>query len=1140
MATEPGTLQLIGQHLTLALKPLSAALTDKERFRGLMYQLGWRADDLPPAYAALGTSVDAAATALDALSDDPTPQEILTLIEAVQGAYDAIRSITVAPPGVDAAEFLGEIGERLFELLLTEYLAAALPAVHSLLQALDVIDVELVPATATRPSFARTRFKWEEIPKIVSEPNTLPARVYGWGTPVLEADRIMHHLAGLSSAIGFPVRTAPAESELDAAYTDADEDDLAPSQPSLTVPFYYIEIAGSTVEAAVVIRELPAAGTALPGIVIEPKIPSQFPLTIRLADNIAMRLLAGTNIATTLGILIRPDGIAIKYPFEPGTTPPSAGLGIGFDFTPAAPTLLIGSPKQSRLEFKGGSIDFAARSVNGEFDAILSGQLKGLSLVLTAGEGDGFIQKILGDGETRVEMTLGVEWSRSNGLRFSGSGAFEVALHPHLSLGPISIDEIDIRLAIPSPRPPDLRLELAAVISGELGPLTFFVQGIGIKVDAEFSPGNMGPLDLDLGFKPPTGVGLAIDGGGFTGGGFLIFDPDKGEYAGGLELEFQGTIAVKAIGLLNTRMPDGSRGFSLLIIISAEFAPIQLSFGFTLLGVGGLLGINRTVVYDVLRSGLRDGSLQSILFPQDVVANAPRILNDLRRIFPPLDGRFLIGPMAKLGWGTPTLISLEIGLLLEIPRPALAILGVLRVALPGDDVALLSLQVNFLGVIDFGKGQLSFDASLFDSHILTFALTGDMAVRVYWSANANLLLTVGGFHPAYVPPPMDLPALRRLSIDIFPKSPRLHAESYFAVTSNTIQFGAKVELSAGASVFNIYGFMAFDVLIRRKPFHFIAEFSAMLAVRSGGSTLFGVRVDATLEGPAPWHAHGKGSFEIGFVFTITISVHFDVTVGDARTTTLPPVQVFGILVEALTNPGNWRAVLPQGATPRVSVRELPPSTQTLVLHPFGTLEASQKVVPLNLAISRFGAQTPEHGTLFRIESVTVGTDTLTPPYVRDEFAPAQFFEMSDSDKLSRKSFESYDAGVRIGGSDAPVSDYVVSLDVVYEVIYIPVRQARTLFRLTKLFFNALIRGAAISKSSFSASKREPSVLATPKVSVGGERFGVATTRDLSLFDTALVFESEAEAHQALRHLVEADPGRRRELQVVPLYETSAA
>ena len=43
-------------------------------------------------------------------------------------------------------------------------------------------------------------------------------------------------------------------------------------------------------------------------------------------------------------------------------------------------------------------------------------------------------------------------------------------------------------------------------------------------------------------------------------------------------------------------MPDGSKGFSLLIIMTADFGPgIQLGFGFTLLAVGGLVGLNRTM-----------------------------------------------------------------------------------------------------------------------------------------------------------------------------------------------------------------------------------------------------------------------------------------------------------------------------------------------------------------------------------------------------------------------------------------------------------------------------------------------------------------------------------------------------------------
>src|SRR5262249_22751007 len=157
----------------------------------------------------------------------------------------------------------------------------------------------------------------------------------------------------------------------------------------------------------------------------------------------------------------------------------------------------------------------------------------------------------------------------------------------------------------------------------------------------------------------PSGVGLSINAGLVAGGGFLSFDPVRGEYAGALELEFADFLAVKAIGLISTRMPDGSPGFSLLVVLTAEFGStsLQLGEGFTLLAVGGILGLNRSMNLQALVEGVRTGAIESVMFPKDVVANAPRILSDLRAFFPAEEGKFLIGPMAKIGWGTPTLIS---------------------------------------------------------------------------------------------------------------------------------------------------------------------------------------------------------------------------------------------------------------------------------------------------------------------------------------------------------------------------------------------------------------------------------------------------------------------------------------------------
>ena len=166
-------------------------------------------------------------------------------------------------------------------------------------------------------------------------------------------------------------------------------------------------------------------------------------------------------------------------------------------------------------------------------------------------------------------------------------------------------------------------------------------------------------------------------------------------------------------------MPDKSKGFSLLVIITAEFGSgIQLGFEFTLLGVGGILGLNRVVAIEALSSGIRSGGIESVMFPKDVVANAPRIISDLRQYFPPQRDVFLVGPMAKLRWGTPTLVSGQMGVILEFPSVNITILGVLKVVLPHEDADILHLQVNFIGRLEPANSRMWFYAELYNSRLL--------------------------------------------------------------------------------------------------------------------------------------------------------------------------------------------------------------------------------------------------------------------------------------------------------------------------------------------------------------------------------------------------------------------------------------
>ena len=120
----------------------------------------------------------------------------------------------------------------------------------------------------------------------------------------------------------------------------------------------------------------------------------------------------------------------------------------------------------------------------------------------------------------------------------------------------------------------------------------------------------------------------------FSGGGYLKhLDPD--EWRGAVSARL-GPVSVNGL-LILTR---GEGGFSLLVLLAAEFTPpIQLSFGFTLVGVGGMVGINRRPDIEALRAAASSGDLSTAAVPAEPVADAARPAAGTDSCFPALPGR---------------------------------------------------------------------------------------------------------------------------------------------------------------------------------------------------------------------------------------------------------------------------------------------------------------------------------------------------------------------------------------------------------------------------------------------------------------------------------------------------------------------
>src|SRR5690606_2200917 len=179
---------------------------------------------------------------------------------------------------------------------------------------------------------------------------------------------------------------------------------------------------------------------------------------------------------------------------------------------------------------------------------------------------------------------------------------------------------------------PTTRLRLVGGFGVALGPFAASVDRIGVSLDfTAFGDDPSGVTDL-VAFEPPKGLGLVIDAGPVKGGGYLFIDRERGEYAGALELKFL-VFSIKAIGLLSTRRPDGSEGWWLLLFVFGQF-DIHIAFGIFWTGLGGMIGLHHRADLDALTAGMKTGALDDILFPEDPVRDAPRIVTRYRTLFP--------------------------------------------------------------------------------------------------------------------------------------------------------------------------------------------------------------------------------------------------------------------------------------------------------------------------------------------------------------------------------------------------------------------------------------------------------------------------------------------------------------------------
>jgi hypothetical protein len=953
----------------------------------------------------------------------PAARSVVAAVERLADVVDtAGGSAGSSGPAVRA--FASELLERLFGYLLSVHVEETAPSAHDLAELLGIVELTDVPQNGGTPAHLRRVVRFDRLGPLVDDPFALMAEVYGWGTASFNWDLFARRLFLLLTATDFVFI----------------EDDPGGGPPLLRIALVDV---GPTADAIPRLRATTRA-----------RVDAGTSIVRRISDRISWEAHSEGEIEGAAAIELRP-------PAEFRIVPPSleldgkVSIGIKLEDPAGTRTILLGSATGIRVEARSFSAAAGAelewQLANGEAtgEFIASAVVTDGRVVLDLEGGDGFLRALLPQEGISLDFDVRLVWSSSKGLYIEGSAGPEVDLPVDLQLGPVRIVSLHIGVKA---SPAGLAVESLGSVSARLGPFEVVVDRVGAATALSLAEGNgnLGAANLQTTFRPPQGIGLSLNAGVVKGGGFLRINDEGTEYAGVLELSL-GPVSIKAIGILTTDVPGS--GWALLLLVYTEFSAVQLGFGFTLNGVGGIIGLQHGISTTQLQAGLRTGVLDNVLFPANPIASAPQLLNQLRVVFPITPRALTIGPVFRIGWSTPPIVTIKVGLVLQFDdvlgasdaEPQLSrivLLGQVKIRVPpevaADVPALLELLADIVGSYEVRESALAIDSRLRDSQVAGIPLAGSLVVRARFGANPSFILAVGGFHPRFTDLPAGLPAQERVGIQLVYGIVSVRIAGYTAITSNTFQIGAEASLVAAGGSFRVEARLSFDALFLFEPvFRFEVEFQVGASVKYKSISLLSLKVRGILAGPGHWLVTGHASFSIMFW---DVDIDFEVEWGDAPVTAIPSVPVSPLLVAALEEPANWQAQLPVGGEALVTLRE--PTSDGVLAHPLGEVSVLQRVVPLGIDIDRVGRSRPSDGNNFDVTSVEIGAPgspgfrSIAPSYREEHFARGEYLDLTEEEKLSTPSFERFRAGVSLSTDDYVTGVSQISYDPELETLYL--------------------------------------------------------------------------------------------------------
>lgn len=629
-----------------------------------------------------------------------------------------------------------------------------------------------------------------------------------------------------------------------------------------------------------------------------------------------------------------------------------------------------------------------------------------------------FFKMFLKDDPT-MKISTSLLYDMQNGLKIDGGAKFHLDFDiSKLEIGPVKFDKLSVDLGNLSGSFGDLGMTLGSTFALDFSCLTMSFENLGISFDINFlkPDGSLGDYDFSGSFKFPDGIGISIETPVVKGAGLISYDKSEGTLFSALSLEVLKKFTVGCIVDADLGVKDG-HCFSLVALISTSFSPgIPLGMGFSLNGVGGCLGLNRKYDADAVSGGVRSGVFGSVFFVDNVMNHLTEMKTAVKQFFPEKKKQFFLGVLCKICF--EPVVTCEFGLLIQAPNPmSIGIVGALKVRV--GDTNLIKINVYFFGEIDFDKG-LRFDASIVDSEIVGLKLEGDMAFRLFWGGPyKGFGLSIGGFHPAYKPEEglKFAPNMRRLSLSLNYDIVKIKLETYLAVTSNSFQIGAHLDLQVGWKKFGLIGYAGFDALFVFKPFRFSFSLEVGVAVMVGKAKLFSVDLSLSVEGPAKWRVKGKAYFTVLF---IPVKCDFSLAWGDSpKEERRAIIAVWkDVLLPELLRDNNW---ITSSAEQNNDGKEKDENAM-LTLQPNDTFSFNQSAVPFDYPMDLCNDALPEDYTSFRLKKVSIIADnkefSLETSCLNNDFAPSLYKELSNEERLSNPSYESVTSGFEAKDNNA--------------------------------------------------------------------------------------------------------------------------